>query len=40
MNSQALTISGKHMSIPYSSENDQSSTPKNDRDSKDDKDDG
>ena len=38
-NSQALTISGKHMSIPYSSEDDQTSISKKDKDSKDVKDD-
>jgi hypothetical protein len=36
-NSQALTVSGKHMSIPYSSQDDQTGTQKNERDSKDDK---
>ena len=36
-NSQALTISGQHKSIPYSSQDDQTGTQKNDRDSKDDK---
>ena len=38
-NSQALTISGKHMSIPYSSEDDQTSISKKDKYSKDVKDD-
>jgi hypothetical protein len=36
-NSQALTISGKHMSIPYSSEDDQTSILKTDKGNKDDK---
>ena len=36
-NSQALIISGKHMSIPYSSEDEQTSISKNDRSNKDDK---
>ena len=34
-NSQALTISGKHMSIPYSSEDDQTSILKTDNGNKD-----
>jgi hypothetical protein len=36
-NSQALTISGQHKSIPYSSEDDKTNTARYDKDSKDDK---
>ena len=36
-NPQALTIRGKHLSIPYSSEDDQTSISKNDKGNKNDK---